>query len=60
MSVDARASEFMVMGLSGGTVVIISMLQLNRVFARFTLHKTKVVWVHYLPSNTFVSFCEEN
>jgi WD40 repeat protein len=48
------------MGLSKGSVIMLHMIQLDRVFSRFTIHRDEIKLIKYLPNVcVFVSFCRE-
>ena len=48
------------MGLSKGSVIMLHMIQLDRVYSRFTIHRDEIKLIKYLPNVcVFVSFCRE-
>lgn len=53
--------EFVVLGLSKGSVILLHTRQIQRVFVRLTLHREAVINVAYLPNvKLFVSTCKGN
>lgn len=58
---DYPSQEFLAMGLSKGSVILIHVVQLDRIFSRFTVHRDEIKLIRYLPSVcVFVSYCREN
>ena len=52
--------EFLVLGLSKGTVVIVNVRKLDRVYLRQAIHRDAITVIKYLThTNVFVSFCKE-
>ena len=48
------------MGLSKGSVIMLHVIQLDRVYARFTVHRDEIKLIRYLPTVcVFVSVCIE-
>lgn len=52
--------EFVVLGLSKGTVLLFHVAQLTQLYCRFTVHRDKIKIIRYLPNTrTFVTVCKE-
>ena len=52
--------EFVALGLSKGSVIMLHVLQLDRVYSRFTVHRDEIKLIRYLPNVcAFVSVCRE-
>ena len=47
-------------GMNKGSVVLVHVNDVDRVFSRFTVHREKVKMIKYLAAvNVFISFCSE-
>ena len=56
----SEKKEFLVLGLSKGTILIFHVAQLNQLYCRFTVHREAVEVIKYLPNTkAFVSICKE-
>ena len=52
--------EFLALGMSKGTIVLLHVRKLHQLYCRFTVHREAVEQIRYLPrSNTFISLCSE-
>ena len=53
--------QFIVIGLSKGTILFIKVNNLDHIFARFSIHRQAVRQIHELKVHKlFLSICEEN
>ena len=61
VSEETEPQELILCGLSKGSVLLMHVMKLDRVFSRFAIHLEEIVFVKYLQSvNCFLSFCTEN
>ena len=52
--------EFLVLGMSKGSITLLHVNKLHQLYCRFTIHREAVLYVRYLPNtNTFMSLCSE-
>ena len=52
--------EFVVLGLSKGSILLFHYMQLNQLYCRFTVHREKIKNILYLPcTETFLTTCKE-
>jgi hypothetical protein len=52
--------EFLVLGMSKGSICLLHVNRLHQLYCRFTIHREAVVQVRYLPNTrTFISLCSE-
>ena len=52
--------EFLVLGMSKGSITLLHLNRLHQLYCRFTIHREAVVYVRYLPNTkTFISLCSE-
>mmetsp|Transcript_21848 Transcript_21848/g.33846 ORF Transcript_21848/g.33846 Transcript_21848/m.33846 type:complete len:93 (+) Transcript_21848:1495-1773(+) len=55
-----KVHEFLALGLSKGSIILLHIRKLHQVFCRFTVHREAVEMVRYLPNTkTFVSISHE-
>ena len=52
--------ELLALGLSKGSVILLHVLQMSKVFCRFTIHRESIELIKYLPkTRMFITFCVE-
>ena len=58
--VKGDMQEFLVLGMSKGSITLLHLSRLHQLYCRFTVHREAVVYVRYLPkTKTFISLCSE-
>ena len=56
----SELQECIALGLSKGGILFLHVLQLERVFCRFTIHRNSITNIKYLPkAKVFLSICQE-
>ncbi len=58
MADQVEFQEFLALGLSKGTVILLNVRQLSQVYVRLTIHREAITLIKYLPNvSVFASYC---